>query len=95
MKFFKLVCLLKWLPYIKIKGFSFMIKNIHCLKTTSNELGYWWTWTENCDKCGDTIESNNIYHEVPPEEKEIHYCVKCVRNLLNNQTCMSTYNNER
>lgn len=60
-----------------------MIKNIHHSVSKPSNMD-WWDWTEICDNCGEIIEDNNYLHSVPPEEHEVQFCVKCMREFLDN-----------
>ena len=58
-----------------------MIKSI---KTQQRRGKTWYSWVEICDKCGKTIQSHNVLCSEPPKENEVHFCVGCMRYLLDN-----------
>lgn len=74
-----------------------MIKNVQTKEALPNHMK-WWDWTEICDKCGYIIEHNNVWHSVPPQEHESHFCVECMRYFMDNHidydTARSLYVNK-
>ena len=55
------------------------------IDNTVNERGDWWKWESTCDKCGTSIEQSDTFHSVPPDTDEADFCLKCLRELMDNK----------
>ena len=55
------------------------------MKTDIIQSGMWWSWIENCDKCGNLIRTHLTRSSCEPDMKEADFCVKCLRYLIDNQ----------
>ena len=54
------------------------------MKTDIKQSGMWWSWVENCDRCGKLIHSHSVQNSREPNMEEADFCNECLRYLLNN-----------
>lgn len=54
------------------------------MKADIKQSGMWWSWIENCDKCGKLIRSHSSQSSCEPNMEEADFCVECLRYLLDN-----------
>ena len=54
------------------------------MKADIQKRGMWWSWIENCDRCGKKIRSHSAQSSCEPDIEEVDFCVKCMRYLLDN-----------
>lgn len=54
------------------------------MKADVKKNGMWWSWIENCDRCGNLIRSHSSQSSCEPDMDEADFCVKCLRYLLDN-----------
>ena len=64
------------------------------MKADVKKNGMWWSWIENCDKCGKLIYSHSVQHSNEPDMKEVDFCVECLRYLLSNNIPYETAKNQ-
>lgn len=44
----------------------------------------WWSWIENCDKCGKMIKDHSIKSSRKPNMEEADFCIDCLRYFIDN-----------
>lgn len=54
------------------------------MKIDIKQSGMWWSWIENCDKCGKLILNHSSQSSREPDIKEADFCVDCLRCLIDN-----------
>lgn len=54
------------------------------MKANVKHSGMWWTWVENCDRCGKLIRSHLTQNSCEPNMKETDFCMECLRYLIDN-----------
>lgn len=54
------------------------------MKADIQKNGMWWSWIENCDRCGKIIRTHSTRTSCEPDTEEADFCVKCMRYLLDN-----------
>lgn len=54
------------------------------MKADIKKNGMWWSWIENCDRCGKLIKDHSIQSSYQPDMEEADFCIECLRCLLDN-----------
>lgn len=54
------------------------------MKSDIKQNGMWWSWVENCDKCGKLIQSHLSQSSRKPNTEEVDFCAECLRYFIDN-----------
>lgn len=54
------------------------------MKGNIQKDGMWWSWIENCDRCGKLICSCSTQNSRILDMEEADFCLECLRYLLDN-----------
>lgn len=54
------------------------------MKADIKKNGMWWSWIENCNRCGKLIKGHSIQSNCKPDVEEADFCIECLRYMLDN-----------